>query len=106
MAPTDHNVNDTTNITPPMVLADAFLCWSVASLPTGLATIIEKLGKEHIALFSKLDGKKAIYKKINDNEEFIPRSARIEFELSGSNRTTVGIHLFSGRNRYNDHQIP
>jgi hypothetical protein len=75
------------NIIPPMSLAESFIRSSVASLQPGLATIIEKLGKEHIVLLSKKDVKQNILKKLEDNEDAIPRSARIDFQLSASKRT-------------------
>jgi hypothetical protein len=89
IAPTDNDddANNNNNVTPPLTLAEAFLRSSVASLQTNLATIIEKLGKEHIRLLSHLDTKKAILKKLNDNTDFIPSSARIKFQITGSKRT-------------------
>jgi hypothetical protein len=82
-APTDI-MNDTNIKKPPMALAEAFIRSSVASLQQSLASIVEKLGKEHIVILSKLDNKKGILKKLEDNEDMIPRSAQLEFKLTGS----------------------
>jgi hypothetical protein len=70
----------------PTVLAESFIRSSVASLQPTLATIIEKLGKEHLVLLGLHDGKKSTLKKMEDNTDFIPRSARIDFKISGSKR--------------------
>jgi hypothetical protein len=77
---------DDTNISP-ITVAESTIQTSVASLRSELATIISKLGREHIVLLINLDSKKSILKKLNDNEDFIPRSARLAFQLSGSKRT-------------------
>jgi hypothetical protein len=82
-----NNTGTKTNTVPPMSLAESFIRSSVASLQPGLATIIEKLGKEHIVLLSKKDVKQNVLKKLEDNEDAIPRSARFEFQLSASKRT-------------------
>jgi hypothetical protein len=84
IAPTDQA--DTTTVKPPMALAEAFIRSFVASLQPTLATIIEKLGKEHLILLSKLESKKTILNKLQENVDVIPRSARIEFQITGSKR--------------------
>jgi hypothetical protein len=86
VAPTDTNKAEMSCSTP-LALAESFIRSSVSSLQPELCTIVEKLGKEHILLLCKLDNKKTILKKLTDNEDVIPRSARIEFKLSGSKRT-------------------
>jgi hypothetical protein len=87
-APTVANKNnDTPNIKSPMAMAESSILSFVASLQQDIATIIEKLSKEHLILLTKLNNKKSILKKLEDNEDVIPRSARIEFRLSGSKRT-------------------
>lgn len=73
-------------VQPPKILAESFIRTSIASLHPIIATDIEKLGKEHITLLSKknhLD--KANQRLVNDND-LIPSSARIKFELSVSDR--------------------
>jgi hypothetical protein len=86
---------DTNNAKPPMVLAEAKVRSFVASLHSELASIIEKLAKEHLTLLSKLHIKKNMLKKLEDNEDFIPRSARIEFRLTGSKRTELSAEFIA-----------
>jgi hypothetical protein len=71
---------------PPKSLAESFIKSNVATLQPQLAIIVEKLGKEHILLLSKKDNVKRTHQRMIDNEDFIPRSARIQFDLKGSKR--------------------
>ena len=71
---------------PPKSLAESFIRSSTASLQPQIAIIVEKLGKEHILLLSKKDNVIRTHQRMNDNEDFIPRSARIQFDLKGSKR--------------------
>ena len=73
-------------VQPPKSLAESFIRSSIALLHPIIATNVEKLGKEHITMLSKknhLD--KANQRLVNDND-IIPSSARINFELSVSDR--------------------
>jgi hypothetical protein len=79
----------------PLALAEANIKSFVASLQSELASIIEKVAKEHLTLLSKLNNKKSILKKVEDNEDFIPRSARIEFRLTGSQRTELSAEFIA-----------
>lgn len=71
---------------PPKSLAESFIKASIASLHPQISTIVEKLGKEHILLLSKKEHLIQVHQRMIDNEDFIPRSARIQFDLKGSNR--------------------
>ena len=55
-----------------------------ASLQPEIATILTKLGLERLQLLHKLAHKTTQVSKIEDDPEFIPRSARIQFALSAS----------------------
>ena len=63
----------------PKSLADSLIRRHVASLQPQLATILEKLGLSHIDLLHKLHSKKLQIDRMESSDEFIPRSARIEF---------------------------
>jgi hypothetical protein len=71
---------------PPKGLAAAFIRSFVASLQPDLAKIVEKLGYEHMSLLGKLDNKKTQVQRLQDSEDLIPRSARLNFKLNVSKR--------------------
>ena len=71
---------------PPKALAESFIKANIASLHPQLATIVESLGKEHILLLSKKDNLHRVHQRMVDDPDFIPRSARIQFQLKGSSR--------------------
>jgi hypothetical protein len=73
-------------IQPPKALAESFIRSSIASLHPIIATDVEKLGKEHIILLSKLNHLQKANTRLVDDTELIPSSARIKFELSVSER--------------------
>ena len=70
--------------TTPMAAAKQSLDVHCESLHPEIATILSKLGLERLQTFHKLSHKSTQVKKIEDDEEFIPRSARINFALSAS----------------------
>jgi hypothetical protein len=76
------STTDYTNISL-IAVAEPSIQTSVASLCSKLATIITKLGKEHILLLTRLDSKKSIPEKLKDNEDVILHLERLEFQLSG-----------------------
>ena len=71
----------TTEQKAPKALALAFVKSHIASLQPKVATILEKLGTNHINLLSKKFQKTSQIEKMETNSDFIPRSARISFEL-------------------------
>ena len=50
---------------------------AVASLPDKLASILTKLGEQHVALLHDLHHKKRQLHRIGSDEDYIPSSARI-----------------------------
>jgi hypothetical protein len=70
--------------TTPMVLARLSLQTHCASLQPEIATILSKLGLERLQVLHKLSHKSIQAKTIEDDPEFIPRSARVNFALSAS----------------------
>ena len=78
----DHTANEpngeSRQVTPKS-LADSLIRRHVASLQPQFATILEKLGLTHLDLLHKLYGKKLQVTRMESSEEFVPRSARIEF---------------------------
>jgi hypothetical protein len=60
-------------------LADGLISQHVASLQPQLASILEKLGHVHVDLLHKLYNKELQVSRMESSEEFVPRSARIDF---------------------------
>ena len=83
----------TTKKTPPSGLAESLIKSSVASLHPEIANIVERLGKEHITLLSKLDNKKKQHQRMNDDPAFIPRSARLDFKINVSKRAQTSAEF-------------
>jgi hypothetical protein len=77
---------DTSSKQPPSGPADSFIRGYTASLHPELAAIAERLGKEHIVLLSKRDNKSLQVQRMVDQDDIIPRSARLEFTLNVSKR--------------------
>ena len=73
----------------PKALALAFVKSHTASLQPKVAEILEKLGTQHINLLSKKFQKTTQIEKMETNAEFIPRSARILFELHMTEAATA-----------------
>ena len=71
---------------PPKSLAESFIRSSIASLHPQQAPLVEKLGKTHILLLSKRDHFKTVLQRMINDNDFIPRSARLKFNLTGSDR--------------------
>jgi len=65
-------------------LADSLIRQHVESLQPQFATILEKLGLNHLDLLHKLYGKKLQVTRMESSEEFVPRSACIEFMFNMS----------------------
>jgi hypothetical protein len=83
----------TTKKTPPASLAESIIKSSIASLHPEIANIVERLGKEHITLLSKLDNKKKQHQRMNDDPDFIPRSARLDFKINVSKRAQTSAEF-------------
>ena len=68
----------------PMAAARQSLQTNCASLQPEIATILSKLGLERLQTLHKISHKKTQAQKIEDDDDFIPRSARVNFTLSAS----------------------
>ena len=71
----------------PKGLADSFLRAQISSLHQTIAPIAEKLGKEQIIMLQRVQHKRNQVKRMKDDKEFIPRSARVDFDLTVSKKT-------------------
>ena len=65
----------------PKALAIAFVKSHSASLQPQVGSILERLGTQHLNLLSKHHQKTVQITKMEQNKDFIPRSARIEFSF-------------------------
>jgi hypothetical protein len=84
-APPEVKDNDTpTSIQPPKSLAESFIRSHIASLHPEIQTIIERFGKEHLVLLNKVDHKRSQVQHMVDDDDFIPSSARVSFEITTS----------------------
>ena len=112
----DLTTQATSKTAPPKGLAESLINKSIASLHPEYATIVGRLGKEHLTLLSKLEHKKKQKQRLIDESAIIPRSARIQFEISASKRaektpefiklksdTAATIELYNGKLR--DHVV-
>ena len=72
----------------PKALAIAFVKSHAASLQPQVASILEQLGISHLNLLSKKYNKDTQIQKMEQNKEFLPRSARIDFTLNVSEKAT------------------
>ena len=63
----------------PKALADAFVLAHVESLQPQLASILQKLGEQHISHLHKLHNKAKQIERMERDLDFIPQSARFEF---------------------------
>ena len=73
-------------VQPPKILAESFIRSTTSSLHPLIAPDVEKLGKEHLLLLSKKNHLDKANKRLVDDKDHIPSSARIKFELSVSDR--------------------
>jgi hypothetical protein len=71
---------------PPKALAESFIRSHVVSLQPQLATILEKLGIQHLNLLAKAYNKATVIHRMESDPAFIPRSARLEFTLHMSKK--------------------
>ena len=73
----------------PKATAQAYIAAHVESLHYNVASILKKTGFSHIDLHHKLKAKKAKLEKMENDDEFYPRSTRIEFDLKASKKVAV-----------------
>ncbi len=67
--------------TSPLAAADSFIRTHVASLQRPIATILEKLALQHLHLQVKHHNKSRHASRMELDQEFIPRSARVAFDF-------------------------
>ena len=65
----------------PKAIALACVSGHVASLHPHVAKIVTSYAEKHVNLYAKLEQKKTQVDRMNKNVDFIPRSARINFEF-------------------------
>jgi hypothetical protein len=76
--------NETAAKVTPLSSAKASLEHSCASLQPDLTSLFSTLGQKHLLNFHKLKNKQTQVKKLSDDVELIPRSARVNFALTCS----------------------
>lgn len=77
-------VNSSETATTPMAAAKESLRMSVVSLQSEIATLLSKLGNELVVALHKRNTKQRQVSKFESDDEFIPKSARVKFELKCS----------------------
>ena len=65
----------------PLARAEEHIIGTTASLHEGIATLLLDLGKSHLALSHRAHNKVQNIKRMQDDEEYVPVSARIAFRL-------------------------
>jgi hypothetical protein len=80
-APASSGDISTTIISTPLSVADNLIKNHIASLQPQLASILGKLGHKHVSLLHKLYNKQSQVNRMESDEDFIPRSARIDFQF-------------------------
>ena len=65
----------------PLARAEEHIIGSTASLHEGIATLLLDLGKSHLAISHRAYNKVQNIKRMQDDEEYVPVSARIAFRL-------------------------
>jgi hypothetical protein len=68
----------------PLARAEKHIIRTTASLHEGIATLLLDLGKSHLALSHRAYTKAMNIKRMQDDEEYVPVSARIAFRLQVS----------------------
>ena len=69
-----------------MEAAKACVLQHIAMLKPTLQTIFEEVAMDHIKILVKAENKRFHISKMVDEEDFIPRSARIKFDLKMSKK--------------------
>ena len=68
----------------PLASAKQTLEAHCASLQPQIAHLLSRLGKQHLTLLHQIWTRTRQAKKLEDDEQFIPRSARVKFALTTS----------------------
>jgi hypothetical protein len=87
----------------PLFIADSFIKNHIVSLQPQLATILGKLGHQHVNLLHKLYNKKAQISRMEGDEDFIPRSARIDFQFHMSKHAEERPEFLALQEETNSH---
>ena len=87
---TDTTDNSTT--TSPSLVAKEYLRNHVASLHEQVAGILETLGRQQLQLLVKAYNKKKQVSRMEDDADFIPRSARVNFAFHMSDEAAHFCH--------------
>jgi hypothetical protein len=87
----------------PLYVADTFIKNHIASLQPQLASILGKLGHQHVNLLHKLYNKKAQITRMESDEDFIPRSARIDFKFHMSKSAEERPEFLALQEETNNH---
>ena len=65
----------------PTAMAESFIRKHVQSLHPQIATILERLGLRHLKLLVTANNKAKHIRRMTDDQDFVPRSARVNFEF-------------------------
>ena len=71
-------------VTTPLASAKKTLLSHCESLQPQIATLLSRLGKQHLLLLQKIWSKRRQAQKLEDDDQLIPRSARVKFALTSS----------------------
>ena len=80
----DPTVSDDAGKTSPLSLANDHVSKHVASLHSDLAAILSRLAKTHLKALTKLRHRRSVITKMEQDNDFVPRSARVDFKLNCS----------------------
>lgn len=75
-------ITDADKDSTPMATARNVLTSHCASLQPDIANLLSTLGKDHLLTLQKISHKNTQAKKLSDDKDLIPRSARIKFTLT------------------------
>lgn len=87
----------------PKAIADSFIKTHVASLQPQLASILEKLRLQHLDLLHSLYNKETQITRMERIDEFIPRSARIDFKFHMSKNAEERPEFLALQEETNSH---
>jgi hypothetical protein len=89
----------------PKLHSEAFVQNHVASLQPQIATILAKLGVQHLDLLHRAFNKKKQLDRMADDDTFIPRSARLEFTFHMSKKAEQSPEFIALKQETDDHLI-
>ena len=81
---TDPSVLSSSDKETPMSAATKTLTSLCSSLQPEISNLLSKLGREHLLLLQRLNHKKTQITKLEADPNFIPRSARVQFQLTSN----------------------